>query len=89
MSDGNLSEVVKNFFADLTKNPIEERVVQYVIKEVHHGRHLSEVLDDPYVKNRLSEEKIQHMLTHNKELIEAVQKELEAAFEKKEFNFWE
>jgi len=33
----------------------EERVAAYVIREHGQGRSLSEILDDPYVRNRLSD----------------------------------
>jgi hypothetical protein len=34
------------------KNAAHKRLVQYVVRQVHAGRSLAEVLDDPYVTNR-------------------------------------
>jgi hypothetical protein len=34
------------------RNARHKRLVQYVVRQVHAGRSLAEVLDDPYVTNR-------------------------------------
>jgi hypothetical protein len=34
------------------KNAGHKRLVQYVVRQVHAGRRLAEVLEDPYVTNR-------------------------------------
>jgi hypothetical protein len=49
----------------------EERVAQYVIREHDRGRPLSEVLEDKYVVNRLSEEQRKRLLDRP-EIIQAV-----------------
>lgn len=40
----------------------ESAVAEYVIREHHRGRSLHEILDDPYVVNRLSHEQIERLL---------------------------
>jgi hypothetical protein len=40
----------------------EERVAGYVIREHERGRDLSEILDDPYVRNRLTPLQTQRLL---------------------------
>jgi len=51
----SLSSVLRNPFSFLfTRSTKEERVAAYVIREHERGRALDEILDDPYVSNRLS-----------------------------------
>jgi hypothetical protein len=49
----------------------EERVAAYVIREHERGRALDEILQDPYVRNRLSESQRARLL-ERPELIEAL-----------------
>jgi hypothetical protein len=39
----------------LVRSPREEHLSRYVLREYRRGRSLSEVLDDPYVRNRSTE----------------------------------
>ncbi|HXR11693.1 MAG TPA: hypothetical protein VN770_05315 [Gaiellaceae bacterium] len=45
-----------------TKPSAEEHVVAYVLREHGSGRRLEEILQDPFVQNRLSPEQQQRML---------------------------
>jgi hypothetical protein len=67
-------------FSDFLRNPFsflfarsrnEDRMVAYVIREHGRGRSLSEIIDDPYVRNRLSEQERERLLDHP-EVIRAV-----------------
>lgn len=49
----------------------ENAVAEYVIREHHRGRALSEILDDQYVKNRCSPQQIERML-ERPELVHAI-----------------
>jgi hypothetical protein len=40
----------------------EERVAGYVIREHERGRDLTEILDDPYVRNRLTPQQTERLL---------------------------
>ena len=71
----SINERIKKFFADVANDPIEDRVVEYVIREVHNGRHLMEVVKDPFVKNRLNDEKAQAIF-QNPEVIDALEDEI-------------
>jgi hypothetical protein len=77
---------MKQFFEHLTADPIEERVVEYVIREVHNGRRLMEVMNDPYVRNRLSDAKRAEVL-ENTEVIEALEEEIHSAFQAPDIGF--
>lgn len=81
-----LPERIKHFMEDLATDVVEERVVEYVIREVHNGRKLTEVLQDPYVKNRLSEERLDGVL-ENPEVVAALEQEIMTAFERRDFGF--
>ncbi|MDH4140403.1 MAG: hypothetical protein OEV43_07515 [Coriobacteriia bacterium] len=81
-----ITERLQKFMDDLSHDAVEERVVEYVIREVRNGRKLTETLKDPYVKNRLSEEKLSHVL-ENPEVLSALEEEIAASFKRKEFGF--
>ena len=57
-----------------------------MIREVHNGRRLMEVIDDPYVRNRLNDEKRAEVL-ENPEVIEALEEEIRTAFQAPDFGF--
>ena len=40
----------------------EERVAQYLLREHHRGRPVAEILEDPYVTNRLNPEQVKRIL---------------------------
>jgi hypothetical protein len=42
----------------------EERLVEYVIREHGRGRSLAEILEDPFVRNRCTEEQRRRLLDH-------------------------
>lgn len=45
-----------------TRSRAEGAVAEYVVREHHRGRSLSEILNDPYVTNRCSREQIERLL---------------------------
>jgi hypothetical protein len=55
-------------FADSSK---EERIAAYIIREHDRERSLSEILDDPYVRNRATEREVARLL-ERPEVIEAL-----------------
>lgn len=83
-----VAERIQAFLNDMANDVIEERVVEYVIREVHNGRKLMEALKDPYVKNRLSEEKLAHVL-ENPGIALALEEQIAQSFKTREFGFLE
>lgn len=81
MAEKKLSEIIAKFFEEMAMDVLEERVIQYIIRELKNGRKLQEILRDPYVTNRIPEERITDVLA-NKELIETLEKEIQKTFEK-------
>jgi hypothetical protein len=56
-------DAVKGAFSFLsTRSQSEERVTEYLLREHRRGRAAAEVLEDPYVTNRLNEEQIRRIL---------------------------
>ena len=45
-----------------TRSSAEDRVAAYVIREHERGRGLDEILDDPYVRNRLTPQQSERLL---------------------------
>lgn len=84
MSD--LTEKIRQFLTELSTDELEERVVEYVIREVENGRKIQDALHDPYVRNRLSDEKLQKVL-ESPEIIAAIERSIAGAFETKDFGF--
>ena len=82
----SLSESIRAFLEELSVDELEERVVEYVVREVGNGRRLSEVLNDPYVRNRLSAEKLARVL-EKPEVMAALEQSISSAFENKDFGF--
>lgn len=84
----SITEKLQEFMNGLATDAVEERVVEYVVREVHNGRRLSEALRDPYVKNRLSDDKLAQVLK-NPEIITALEEQIAESFQKREFGFTE
>jgi len=67
-----LSSVVRNPFSFLfARSSKEERVAAYVIREHERGRSLEEILQDAYVRNRLSPQQ-QARLRDRSDVIRAI-----------------
>lgn len=81
-----IAERIKALLDEMATDELEERVVEYVIREVNNGRRLTEVLADPYVRNRLSEERINHVL-ENPEVVAVLEQQISESFQKRDFGF--
>jgi hypothetical protein len=58
-----LSSVLRNPFSFLfARSSQEDRVAGYVIREHERGRDLAEIVEDPYVRNRLTEQQRSRLL---------------------------
>jgi hypothetical protein len=69
---GRLSSIFRNPFSFLfTTSSAEERVAAYIIREHDRGRALDEILEDPYVVNRVSPREVARVL-ERPEVIRAI-----------------
>lgn len=75
-----VNDRIKRFFDDMATDAVEERVVEYVVREVHKGRRLMEVIEDPFVRNRLNDARRAEML-ENHEIVDALEAEIRATFD--------
>jgi hypothetical protein len=67
-----LGAFLRNPFSFLfTRSSHEDRVAAYLIREHERGRSLTEILDDPYVRNRCSPSELDRLL-ERPELIRAL-----------------
>jgi len=82
----SITDHVRKFLDDLATDAIEERVVEYLIREVQNGRKLTDALKDPYVRNRLSEDRLNKVM-ENPEVIGALEQQISSSFQKREFGF--
>ena len=72
-------DILRTPFAFLFTRPQKEDIVaNYVVREHHRGRSLAEILDDPYVTNRLSTEQAARLLDRP-EVVHAVGEDTVAA----------
>jgi hypothetical protein len=79
-----LADKIKAFLDEVAIDAVEERVVEYVIREVNGGRKLTDALDDPYVKNRLSEDKLARVL-ETPEVVSALEEQIAQSFKTRDF----
>jgi len=82
----SINDRLKKFIDEMAVDPIEERVIEYVVREVHNGRRLMEVIDDPYVRNRLNDEKRVEIF-ESPEVMEALEQEIRASMGGAELGF--
>ncbi len=57
------ADPIRGIFSFLfTRSRAEGAVAEYVVREHHRGRSLTEILNDPYVTNRCTREQIERLL---------------------------
>lgn len=64
-----------NFFSNFFKDPMYERVVEYIVREIGLDRDLFEILEDTFVRNRIPKEQV-NMLLESPDVLEAFESEL-------------
>jgi hypothetical protein len=82
----DLNTRLKEFLTSLTDDPVEARVTDYVIRELHNGRGLFEIMKDPYVRNRLNDQKVEALL-EKPEVVDAFESEIKQSFTLPDVNF--
>ena len=70
-----VNESVNKFLSSLFDNPLEERVIEYIVRQIESGRSLFEALEDPYVRNRVPEERRAELLS-DPDILDTFEKEL-------------
>jgi hypothetical protein len=60
---GAIARFFRGLFSFLgARSTQEERVAAYVVREHERGRSLTDILDDPYVRNRCSQHQLARLL---------------------------
>lgn len=72
-------KAIERLFKDMGVEVVEERVVQFIVQEIHSGKTLEEALNEPYVVNNTNPLWRREIL-ERPEVINAVNEELEKAF---------
>lgn len=80
----SVADKIHEFLNELAVDAVEERVVEYVIREVHTGRRLSDALADPYVKNRLNEDRLNKIM-ETPEVVIALEEQIAQSFKTRDF----
>jgi len=70
----------RNPFAGLfARSSMEDRLAAYVIREHETGRHIEDIMDDPYLRNRASEEDLKRLF-ERPDIVRAVGEHVAAGF---------
>lgn len=83
-----LRAAIKRILEEASIDVAEERVIHYIVRELHQGRKIDAILNDPYVRNRVNEKHLDEVL-ENEEILKAVEEELNKAFIDWDFKFAE
>jgi hypothetical protein len=83
-----LRAAIQRILEEASINVAEERVLHYIVRELHQGRNINAILNDPYVRNRVNEAQLDKVLD-NSEVMKAVKEELNKAFTDWDFKFTE
>lgn len=70
---------IERLFVDMGMGVVEERIVQFIVNEIHAGKTLEEALSEPYVVNNTTPEWRREIL-ERPEIVNAVEEELRKAF---------
>jgi hypothetical protein len=76
---GGIGSFLRGLFSFLgTRSTQEERCAAYLVREHDRGRTLKDILDDPYVRNRLSPNEIARLLDRS-DVLKAIGDDMAAA----------
>lgn len=70
---------IEKRFRDLSVNVRGERVIRYIVKQLQHGRHLDEVLQDVYLQAHTTPVQRAELL-ENPALIRTIEEEIKKQF---------
>lgn len=74
---------IQHLFEDMGVDVVGERMIRFIVQEIHDGKTLEEALHEPYIVNNTSPEWRKEIL-ERPEVIKAVEEEMEKTFESKE-----
>lgn len=75
-----LVNAIQHLFEDMGVDVVEERVLRFLLQEIHCGKTVEEALDEPYVVNNTKPAWRREIL-QRPEVIKAVEEEVEKTFQ--------
>ena len=75
-----LVRAIQHLFEDMGVDVAEERVLNFILQEIHTGKTLEEALKEPYVVNNTKPDWRREIL-ERPEVVKAVEEEIEKCFE--------
>ena len=74
-----IGDIIRSPFSFLfARSQTEALIAEYIVREHHRGRSLNEILEDPYVTNRMTPDKIRRVL-ERPEVIHSIGDDIVAA----------
>jgi hypothetical protein len=70
---------IESRFHDLSVDVRQERLIRYIIHQVESGRHVNDILDDPYVLEH-SDPMARHRLLEHPEVIKSLEEHIRRQF---------
>jgi hypothetical protein len=70
---------IQRLFADMGVDVVEERMLRFIVQEIHNGKSLEEALNEPYITNNTRPEWRKEIL-ERPEVVRAVEEEMEKTF---------
>jgi hypothetical protein len=74
---------IQRLFADMGVEVVEERMLRFIVQEIHNGKSLEEAMNEPYVLNNTKPEWRRQILDRP-EIVRAVEEEMEKTFKAQE-----
>ena len=72
-------KAIQRLLEDMGIKVVEERIIQFIVNEIHAGKTLEEAMSEPYVVNNTSAEWRRQVL-ERPEIVQAVEEEMAKAF---------
>lgn len=70
---------IQRLFEDMGVDVVEERMIRFIVQEIHNGKTLEEAMKEPYVMNNTSSDWRKEIL-ERPEVVRAVEEEMEKTF---------
>lgn len=71
---------IQRLFEDMGVDVVEERMIRFILQEIHEGKSLKEAMAEPYIVNNTSKE-WRHEVLERPEVIRAVEEEVAKTFQ--------
>jgi hypothetical protein len=77
--DEPVGKGIERRFRDLSVDVREERLVRYIVHQVKNGRHINDIIDDPYVTAHFDETARRRIL-ENPKVIKGIEEQIRRQF---------